>query len=234
MSGDRIIGGSSADGSKALIGFDPSDPHANQPIHLLGSAPEHAIGAVIMLHGRGSSAPDILNLAQAMFQPKLAYLAPSAANNTWYPHTFLSPREENEPWLSSATKKVQSTIQLANDAGIATDRIMICGFSQGACLTSEYAATHPARYAGLMIFTGGVIGPLGMELHYPGDLLGTPAFLGSGDRDPHIPWPRVQQTADVLSSMNAQVTLRCYPGRPHTVGGEEIQFGRKMIAETFQ
>jgi predicted esterase len=221
-------------GSSDRVEFDPGDPHANQPIHLLGTAPEQAIGAVIMLHGRGSSAPDILNLAQAMYQPKLAYLAPSAANNTWYPHTFLSPREENEPWLSSALKKVNSTIKLANDAGVPTERIMICGFSQGACLTSEYAATHPARYAGLMIFTGGVIGPLAMQLRYSGDLHGTPAFLGSGDRDPHIPWTRVQQTADVLSKMNAQVTLRCYPGRPHTVGGEEIQFGRKMIAETFR
>lgn len=133
-----------------------------------------------------------------------------------------------------ALKKVESTIKLANDAGIASERIIIGGFSQGACLTSEHAATHPTKYAGLMVFTGGVIGPPDMELNYSGDLQGTPAFLGSGDTDPHIPWSRVQQTADVLTAMSAKVTVRCYPGRPHTVGGDEIQFGRKMIADAFE
>ena len=123
-----------------------------------------------MLHGRGASADDILNLAQAMYHPKLAYLAPSAKDHAWYPQSFLKPREENEPWLTSALNKVGSTIQLAIDAGIPTDRIVICGFSQGACLSTEYAATHPTRYAGLFAFTGGVIGPLGMALNYSGDL----------------------------------------------------------------
>jgi phospholipase/carboxylesterase len=229
MTGDRHM-----NGSDSQLAFDPKDPHANQQVHLVGTLPEQAIGAVILLHGRGGSAQDILNLARAMYQPRLAYLAPSAANNSWYPYSFLSPRDENEPWLSSALKKVKTTIELANNSGIPTDRIIICGFSQGACLTSEYLATHPGRYAGLLAFTGGLIGPPDMELHYSGDLAGTPAFLGSGDRDPHVPWTRVQQTADVLTGMNAQVTLRCYPGRPHTVGGDEIQFGRKMIAEAFQ
>jgi phospholipase/carboxylesterase len=124
-------------------------------------------------------------------------------------------------------------VRLANDAGIPTDRIVIGGFSQGACLTGEYAATHPAKYAGLLIFTGGLIGPPEMPLNYSGDFDRTPAFIGSGDTDPHIPWTRAQQTADVLTRMNAAVTLRCYPGRPHTVSGDEIQFGRKLIAESF-
>jgi len=213
--------------------FDPNDPHANQPIHLVGTTPAEAIGAVILLHGRGGSAEDILNLGHAMYQPKLAYLAPSAAGNSWYPYSFLSPREQNEPWLSSALKKVEATIKLANEAGIPTERIILGGFSQGACLTSEFAATHPARYAGLLVFTGGLIGPPQMELNYAGDLQGTPAFVGCGDTDPHIPWTRVQQTVDVFAAMKANVTLRCYPGRPHTVGGDEIQFGRKLIAEVF-
>lgn len=209
------------------------NPHANTPLLQTGAPLTEATGAVILLHGRGGSAEDILNLGRAMYQPKLAYLAPSAANSSWYPNTFLSPREKNEPWLSSALKKVEATIKLANDAGIPTDRIILGGFSQGACLTSEFAATHPARYAGLLVFTGGLIGPPEMELDYSGDLQGTPAFLGSGDTDPHIPWTRVQQTVDVLTAMKADVTLRCYPGRPHTVIVEEIQFGRKMIAEAF-
>jgi len=221
-------------GDSAELEFDPNDPHASQPIHLVGTPPEEAVGAVILLHGRGGSAEDILNLGRAMYQPKLAYLAPSAANNSWYPYTFLSPRQKNEPWLSSALKKVEATIKLANDAGIPTERIILGGFSQGACLTSEFAATHPARYAGLLAFTGGLIGPPDMELNYAGDLQGTPAFLSSGDTDPHIPWTRVQQTAEVFTAMKAHVTLRCYPGRPHTVGGDEIQFGRKLIAEAFQ
>jgi len=221
-------------GESTKLAFDPDDPHANQPIHLIGTPLAEAVGAVILLHGRGGSAEDILNLGRAMYQPKLAYLAPSAADNAWYPYTFLSPREKNEPWLGSALKKVESVIKLANDAGIPTERIILGGFSQGACLTSEFAATHPARYAGLLAFTGGLIGPEDMALNYAGDLQGTPAFLGSGDTDPYIPWTRVQQTADVLTAMKANVTLRCYPGRPHTVGGDEIQFGRKMIAEAFQ
>lgn len=220
-------------GESLELEFNANDPHANQPIHLLGTAPSEAVGAVILLHGRGGSAEDILNLGRAMFQPKLAYLAPSAAGNSWYPYSFLSPREQNEPWLSSALKKIESTIKLANDAGIPTERVVLGGFSQGACLSSEFAATHPGRYAGLLVFTGGLIGPPDMELHYAGDLRGTPAFLGSGDTDPHIPWKRVEQTAEVFAAMKAQVTLRCYPGRPHTVGGEEIQFGRKVIAEAF-
>jgi len=228
-SGDPDLGGNSA-----RPGSDTNDPHADQPIRLVGTALPEAIGAVILLHGRGSSAEDILNLAHAMFQPRLAYLAPSAANNSWYPLTFLSPREKNEPWLSSALSKVAAAVQLANHSGIPAERIMICGFSQGACLASEYVATHPERYAGLMVFTGGLIGPPDMALNYSGDLQDTPAFLGSGDPDPHVPWTRVQQTADVLAGMNAQVTLRRYPGRPHTVGGDEIQFGRKMIAQAFQ
>jgi len=212
---------------------DPNDPHGDQPVHRLGPELKDAVGAVIMLHGRGATADDILNLAQAIYHPRLTYLAPSAAGNAWYPQTFLAPREQNEPWLTSALKKIASVVQLARDGGIANDRIVICGFSQGACLSTEFVATHPARYAGVLGFTGGLIGPPDAELNYPGDLLRTPVFLGSGDHDPYIPWTRVQQTADVLSGMNAQVTLECYPGRPHTVSGDEIVFARRFVSETF-
>lgn len=211
----------------------PLDPHNAQLVHRLGPPLEAAAGAVIMLHGRGASAEDILNLAQAMYDPRLAYLAPSAAGHAWYPKSFLSPREENEPWLTSALHKVGSTVQLAIDAGIPTDRIIICGFSQGACLTTEFAATHPARYAGLFAFTGGLIGPPGMPMNYSGDLQGTPAFLGSGDPDPHVPWTRVEESAAVLEKMNARVTLRRYPGRAHTVSADEVRYATAIIAEAF-
>jgi predicted esterase len=186
-----------------------------------------------MLHGRGASADDILNLAQAMYHPKLAYLAPQAADHAWYPKSFLAPREENEPWLTSALNKVESTVQLALDAGIPTDRIVVCGFSQGACLSTEFVATRPARYAGLFAFTGGLIGPLGMTMNYAGDLLGTSAFLGCGDPDPHIPWQRVQESADVLEKMNAKVTLRRYPGRAHTVSADEVRYATAILNEAF-
>jgi phospholipase/carboxylesterase len=210
-----------------------NDPHKDQPVHTLGPSLQQAAGAVIMLHGRGASADDILNLAQAMYHPKLAYLAPAAKDHAWYPKPFINPREENEPWLTSALDKVGATVQLAIDAGIPADRIVICGFSQGACLTTEYAATHPTRYAGLFAFTGGVIGPLGMTLNYSGDLQGTPVFLGSGDPDPYIPWTRVEESAELLEKMNAKVTLRRYPGRAHTVSADEVRYANAIIHETF-
>ncbi len=212
---------------------EPLDPHKDQPVHRLGPSLESAAGAVIMLHGRGASADDILNLAQAMYHPKLAYLAPDAEGHSWYPNRFIAPRDQNEPWLTSALNKVESTVQLALDAGIPTDRIVVCGFSQGACLSTEFIATHPARYAGLFAFTGGLIGPLGMPMNYSGDLQGTPALVASGDPDPHIPWQRVQESADVLEKMNAKVTLRRYPGRAHTVSADEVRYATAILIEAF-
>jgi phospholipase/carboxylesterase len=212
---------------------DPTDPHKDQPVHRLGPSLESAAGAVIMLHGRGASAADILNLAQAMYHPKLAYLAPQAADHSWYPNRFIAPRDQNEPWLTSALNKVESTVQLALDAGMPTNRIVVCGFSQGACLSTEFVATHPARYAGLFAFTGGLIGPLGMPMNYSGDLKETPTFLGCGDPDPHIPWQRVQESAEVLEKMNAKVTLRRYPGRAHTVSADEVRYATAILNEAF-
>jgi predicted esterase len=209
------------------------DPHRDQPIHRLGPPLEQATGAVVMLHGRGASADDILNLAQAMYNPKLAYLAPAAAGHSWYPQSFLAAREDNEPWLGSALKKIGSVVQLAIDAGIPTERIVVCGFSQGACLSTEFVATRPARYAGVFAFTGGLIGPLGMAMDYSGDLQGTPVFLGSGDPDPHVPWSRVEESASVLEAMNAKVTLRRYPGRAHTVSADEVRHAMAILDAAF-
>jgi phospholipase/carboxylesterase len=211
-----------------------SDPHRDQPVLHFGVALDAAVGAVVLLHGRGGSAEDILSLAEAMYHPKLAYLAPQAAGNTWYPNSFLAPIAQNEPWLSSALGKVSATVQVATSAGVATDRIVICGFSQGACLSTEFVARHPARYAGLIAFTGGLIGPPDADLTHTGDLEGTPAFLGSGDPDPHVPWARVEQSARILREMNASVTLRRYPGRGHTVSPEELDFGRRLIHDAFR
>ena len=132
--------------------------HEGQPVRQFGASLNEAEGAVVMLHGRGGSAEDILSLASAMYRPGLAYLAPQAAGNTWYPYSFLAPREENEPWLSSALEAVGSTVRMALDAGIGVEKIVVCGFSQGACLSAEFVARNPRRYGGLIGFTGGLIG----------------------------------------------------------------------------
>ena len=188
---------------------------------------------MVLLHGRGGSADDILPLARSMYLPQLAYLAPEAAGNSWYPCSFLAPLAQNEPWLSSALRKVRSTVELATGAGISPERIVIGGFSQGACLATEYIATHPQRYAGLVAFTGGLIGPRGSNLVHEGDLAGTPAFLGSGDPDPHVPWQRVWESAEVLTRMGASVTVRRYEGRPHTIGADELEFAKHLVQDAF-
>jgi len=209
------------------------DPHRDGEVLRFGAAPEEAVGAVILLHGRGASAEDILSLAQEFGLPQLAYFAPQAAGNSWYPNSFLAPVESNQPWLSSALNKVQSVLQLVEEAGIAADRVVIGGFSQGACLSTEFVASHPQRYAGLIALTGGLIGPPGADLAHAGDLAGTPAFLGSGDPDPHVPWARVQESAEILTQMGAMVTARRYPGRGHTISRDELLFAKGMLLDAF-
>ena len=210
------------------------DPHAAGEVYRAGVALEDASGVVILLHGRGASAREILSLATAFdAELKLAFLAPQAADSRWYPNSFLAERESNEPWLSSALAKVQSVVDLAVAAGVTRERIVVGGFSQGACLATEFVATHPARYAGLIAWTGGLIGPLGSDVSHAGDLAGTPAFQGSGDPDPHVPWSRVEESARVLTAMGAKVTSRRYPGKPHSVSAEEIEFARELVRGAF-
>src|ERR1700733_4624504 len=134
-----------------------SDPHRDGAVRQFGKPLGEASGAVILLHGRGGSAEDILSLANELYFPQLVYLAPQAVGNSWYPNSFLAPVAQNQPWLASALRKVETTLQMANDAGIPTDRIVIGGFSQGACLATEFVASHPQRYGGLIAFTGGLI-----------------------------------------------------------------------------
>jgi len=210
-----------------------NDPHCNGTIHRFGEPVEKASGAVVLLHGRGGSAEDILLLAKEMYLPGLAYLAPQAAQNTWYPSSFLAPTKQNDPWLSSALAKVQATVQLARDAGIPADKIVLCGFSQGACLATEFVASNPQRYGGLIALTGGLIGPEDAELTHKGDLAGTPVFFGSGDPDPHVPWSRVRESASILGEMGAVVTTRRYEGRPHTITREELEFGKRLLEGAF-
>ena len=205
------------------------DPHRDQPVRRLGATLNQAAAAMILLHGRGASAEDILGLAGEMYDERIAYLAPQAAEHSWYPYSFMSPVQENEPWLGSALSKVAQTVQLALDAGVAREHIVVCGFSQGACLSTEFIATHPARYGGLIAFTGGLIGPPDADLHHAGDLAGMPALFSSGDPDPHVPWTRVLASAEQFTAMGAVVNTRRYEGRAHTVLPREIESAREIL-----
>jgi phospholipase/carboxylesterase len=206
------------------------DPHRDQPVLQAGKPLAEAEGAVILLHGRGASAEDILGLGDSFEHPGLAYLAPAAAGHSWYPYSFLAPFEKNEPWLTSALKKIAATVQHTMGAGIPREKIVIAGFSQGACLATEFTARHRGGLGGLIAFTGGLIGPPGTKFSYAGSLAQMPAFLGTGDPDPHVPWERVEESAAVLRSLGAEVTLRRYPGLPHTISQNEIDEAKKLIA----
>lgn len=207
-----------------------ADPHRGQPVLQRGQPLAEATGAVILVHGRGASASDILGLADALDAPQLAYLAPQAKGGTWYPHSFLAPLRDNEPYLSSALAALASLLELADRAGLSRNRVIVAGFSQGACLATEFVARHASRYGGLIAFTGGLIGPLGTGFQYCGELADTPAFLGAGDPDPHVPWARVQESASVLSALGAAVTLRRYPGLGHAINQDEIDEARKIVS----
>jgi predicted esterase len=210
------------------------DPHRDGALLRDGAPLEKAAGAVILLHGRGGSAKDILSLAAEIYQPELTYLAPQAALHSWYPYSFLAPIEQNQPWLSSALRRVESVLELATQEGLPTNQIVIAGFSQGACLATEFVASHPKRYGGLIALTGGLIGPPGIDLKHTGSVDGMPAFLGSGDPDPHVPWHRVEESARVLDQMGAITTLRRYPGRDHTISAEELELANHLIQQVFR
>lgn len=208
-----------------------NDPHAGQPVLATGGPLEDATSAVIMLHGRGGSAEDILSLTEYLEDtPGMICLAPQAAGHTWYPYSFLSPLADNEPGLSSALGVVDGLINRLEAEGIPATRVALLGFSQGACLATEYAARHPRRYGAVIGFSGGVIGPPEHDFGYTGSLEGTPVFLGCSDTDPHIPLERVEQTATLLDGLGAAVDKRIYPGMPHTIIPDEIEAAQGLLA----
>jgi len=207
-----------------------SDPHAGQPVLHLGPKPAEARLSAILIHGRGASSEDMLGLAQELRTTDIAYLAPQAAENTWYPYSFLSPITRNEPWLTSAIGVVRGLVTALGDQGIGPERVAILGFSQGACLTLEYAARHARRFAAVAGMSGGLIGPAGTPRDYAGSLDGTPAFLGCSDIDPHIPVERVRESAEVLRRLGAAVDERIYKGMGHTVNADEIETVRALLS----
>ena len=205
------------------------DPHGGQPFVERGSALASAEAAVILAHGRGASAEDILGLADHFDFPGVAYLAPEAAGHAWYPYSFLAPIEENQPWLDSSLRLIGRVVERATGAGIPRNKIAFVGFSQGACLVTEFVARNAARYGGLVAFTGGLVGPPGTKFKYSGDLSGTECFLGAGDPDPHVPWKRVEESASVLTDLGAAVALKRYPGLPHTINEDEIRQAQTIL-----
>ena len=206
-----------------------TDPHAQEPVVTAGPALADATAVVIAIHGRGAAPTDIIALEPAMERPDVAWLAPTAAGRRWYPNRFISEVASNEPFLSSALRRIQTLADEIVAAGFAHDRIVFLGFSQGACLASEFVARHPGRWGGLVVFSGGLIGPPGTTWTTPGSLDGTPVFIGCSDVDEHIPLERVEESAGVLSRMGGDVTLRIYPGMGHYVNADEIVHARRVI-----
>lgn len=204
--------------------------HRGQPVLRAGPSLNQATGAMIMVHGRGASAGDMLGLAAQFAADEFAYLAPQAAHSAWYPHTFLGPLERNEPALSSGLDVLNGLVGEVVDAGLPAERLLLLGFSQGACLALEYAARNAGRFGGLAGLSGGLIGPPGTPRDYGGSLDGTPVFLGCSDVDPYIPLDRVEESAAVFRELGGDVTKRIYRGMGHTVNRDEIEFVARMMS----
>ncbi len=185
--------------------------------------------ALILLHGRGADANDILSLSAHFNVKEYALIAPQATNHTWYPFSFMMPPAQNEPWLSSALLLLQEQVADLNKAGIASENIYFAGFSQGACLTLEFVARNATKYGGVAAFTGGVIGDKIYAENYQGDFKNTPVFIGTSDPDPHVPVERVHATANILKSMNAAVTEKIYPNMGHTINEDEIKTANAIV-----
>ena len=208
-----------------------SRPHQGQPVVTAGASLENAQAAMVMVHGRGATAESILTLVPALDAGGFAFLAPQASGNTWYPNSFLAPIPSNEPGISSGLAAIEDVIARIEDAGIPRPRIMLLGFSQGACLSLEFAARHATRYGGIACLSGGLIGPDGTPRDYTGSFHGTAAFLGCSDIDSHIPAARVSESAAVLKRLGANVTMKLYPGMGHLVNEDEIAAVSAMMQE---
>jgi phospholipase/carboxylesterase len=196
-----------------------------------GTELREAKKAIILLHGRGASAQDILNLGSHLNTQDFALLAPQATDHTWYPYSFLAPRKENEPWLSSALSILEELVKEVKEIGISSENIYFAGFSQGACLCLEFVARNAEKFGGIAAFTGGLIGEELNPKDYHGDFENCPIFISTGDPDPHVPVERVQESVSILKNHHARVELKIYPNRPHTITTEEIELANKFVFE---
>lgn len=198
-------------------------------IQYAGQPLAEAKRALVLLHGRGGTASDILSLSSLLHVQDFALLAPQATQQTWYPYSFLAPPADNEPWLSSALSLLGSMVEDITAAGIATENIYFTGFSQGACLTLEFITRHAQQWGGAAAFTGGLIGDTLYPENYHGDFRGTPVFIGTSDPDPHVPVTRVQASEVILRARHAQVTVKVYPNMGHTISRDELEQANTLI-----
>ena len=207
------------------------EPHGSQPVEFAGRPLAEARAAMLMVHGRNAAPANILTLAEALPHAAFAYVAPAAAGGTWYPYSFMAEKERNEPGLSSALARIREVLDDIVARGVPRERIILLGFSQGACLASEFAARNAGRYGGVVAYSGGLIGPPGTVWEYDGSFEGTPVFLGCSDVDAHVPKTRVDESTGVFERMGARVTKRIYPGMGHLVNEDEIAFTRDLMRE---
>lgn len=208
-----------------------TDFHAGMPVLSLGSDLKQATSALVLLHRRGAAADDMAGLAQAFDLPKdMVVLLPQARGHTWYPQRFIAPLSWNEPYLSSALRQVDELVSMLEDHGVRAENVILGGFSQGACLAAEYLVRHPRQWGGLLVFSGGYIGPLDAPRDPEGSLHGTPIFLGCSDIDPHIPLQRVNETSALLTAMGAEVNTCIYPGMGHMINQDEIEQAQTIIS----
>jgi phospholipase/carboxylesterase len=198
-------------------------------IHTAGKQLEHAKRALIMIHGRGGSADDIISLSHELNVTDFAILAPQAENNTWYPYSFLSPPKQNEPWLSISLQSIGALVTQIEKEGISKDGIYFLGFSQGACLMLEFIARNASKYGGAVAFTGGLIGDNIHKENYKGSFGGSPIFIGTSDPDMHVPVSRVHETTGILKDMGAVVTEKVYKNMGHTIIPDEIHFANTLV-----
>ena len=208
-----------------------SDPHAGQPVLRSGPDAMSARLTVVLVHGRGGTAAGMIDLTNTLGLGDIAYLAPQAAGNTWYPYSFLAPMAQNEPGLTSGLSVLARLVDAIERDGVAASRVALLGFSQGACLTLEFAARHARRYAAVVGLSGGVIGPPGTPRNYRGSLDGTPVLLACSDIDPHIPLERVHESTAVFRALGGIVDERIYPGMGHTVTDDEIVMVRNLLGK---
>lgn len=197
-----------------------SGPHRDRPLVTAGAPLRAADAAAVLVHGRGGSAEGTVALADEFYRHGLALVAPSARRNQWYPNSFLAPHEANEPDLSSALEAVADAVGTVRDAGVPRERVVVLGISQGACLVAEFAARTPRRYGGVVLSSGGLMGPEVGD--YEGSLAGTPVLVGGHERDPNVPLDRVRETAAVFESLDGDVRTRIEPGDDHGITDAEL------------
>jgi phospholipase/carboxylesterase len=219
----------------SLFRIDPdkpvNGPHQEPKPHRHGASVGRAKAAMIMIHGRGATAKSMFPLADELAQPDFHYIAPQAQHHTWYPHSFLEPKEKNQEGIQSGMQVINDLVESLSNAGIPNENIILLGFSQGACLAQEYIARHPQKLGGIVGLSGGLIGQQVNPEHYKGTLENTPIFIGCGENDQHVPVERIHLTASVMEQLNGAVNKQIYPNMGHTVNEDEIKTIRAMMAK---